>query len=248
MKLRSLILLGLATFVVLALVSIPASLLVGLLESYGVTAAGTDGTAWKGRAQLLQVQGTNLGAIEWDLHVLALLTLKLEADVKVTRSDGFVQSQIALRSPKSITFQNLSASLPLSGLPGIAPPGWGGTVNLKFAQLVMNDGWPSSATGTAEILNVSSANRGSVISGSYKLTFPAQGVESAEGVLAADIVDLGGPLQIQGELELKPNRTYLIAGNVAARPDAPANLANQLQILGPADAEGRRPFSLDGTM
>lgn len=248
MKLRTLVVIGVLTFLVLAIISVPASVLFGFLQPYGVTAAGTAGSAWKGRAQMLQVQGINLGAVEWNLHALALLTLKLQADVKVTRPEGFAAAEISLRSSESVTFQDLTASVPLATLAGIAPAGWRGTVNMKFAELVLIEGWPSSASGTAEILDVSSPNPNAPLTGSYKLTFPAVGVDAAEGVLVADLVDLGGPLQIQGELELRPDRSYLLAGHVAARPDAPSNLANQLQILGPADAEGRRPFSLEGTL
>lgn len=248
MKLRTLIVIGLLTFLVLAIISVPASVLFGFVEQYGVTAAGTEGSAWKGRAQMLQVQGVNVGAVEWDLHALALLTLKLQADVKITRPEGFANAEVSLRSAESVTFEDLTASVPLGALAGVAPAGWRGTVNMKFAELVLQEGWPSSANGTAEILNISSPNPNASLTGSYKLTFPAAGVDVGDGTLAADIVDLDGPLQIQGELELRPDRSYLLVGNVAARPDAPRNLANQLQILGPADAEGRRPFSLEGTL
>ena len=248
MKLRTLILIGLLTFLVLAVISVPASVLFGFLQQYGVNAAGTEGSAWKGRAQMLQIQSVNLGAVEWDLHALALLTLKLQADVKITRPEGFAEAEVSVRSADAVTLEDLTASLPLSALAGVAPAGWSGTVNMKFSELVLSNGWPASANGTAEVLNVSSPNKNAPLTGSYKLTFPAAGVEAAEGVLAADLVDLGGPLQIQGELELRPDRSYLLAGHVAARPDAPRNLANQLEILGPPDAEGRRPFSLEGTL
>lgn len=248
MKLRTLLIIGLLTFLVLAIISVPASVLFGFLQQYGVAASGTEGSAWKGRAAMLQVQGMNVGAVEWNLHALALLALKVQADVKITRPEGFAEAEVSLRSAESVSFQDLTASVPLSGLAGVAPAGWSGTVNMKFPKLVLSNGWPSSATGSAEILNVSSPNPNAPLTGSYKLTFPAAEVQTAEGVLAADVVDLGGPLQIQGELELRPDRSYLLAGNVSARPDAPRNLANQLQILGPADAEGRRPFSLEGTL
>jgi general secretion pathway protein N len=248
MKLRWLIALGLLTFLAFAIISLPASVLLGFLQPYGITTAGAGGTAWNGRAQVLQVRGVTVGAVEWQLHPLALLTLELAADVKIKRPQGSAQSKVALKSAASIRFQDLTASLPLSALSGIAPAGWNGTVNMKFSELVLNNGWPTVAVGTTEILNLSSANNKGALSGSYRLTLPAQGAQVTADRLAADLVDLGGPLQIQGRLELRPDRSYLLTGNVAARPEAPPNLANQLQILGPADAEGRRPFSLEGTL
>jgi general secretion pathway protein N len=247
MKLRWLIALGVIAYLVFAIVTLPASVLLARFRDAGVTAAGVEGTAWKGRAQLLQVQGVNVGSVEWDLHALALLALTLRADVKVTRSEGFLQSQVDFASGP-ITFADLTGSVPLSALAGIGPSGWNGTVNLKFATLVLENGWPTVANGTAEILNIESTTQRSPLSGSYKLTFPAPNVAAKEGALTGAIADLGGPLQIAGTIELKEDRSYLLSGLVAARPDAPPNLANQLQILGPPDAQGRRPFTLEGTM
>ena len=248
MKLRWLIIFGFIAFVAFAIVSLPASVLFGFLQSHGITAAGTQGSVWNGRAQMLQVQGTNVGAIEWDLHALALFALKLKADVTLTRAEGVAQATVSLRSIDVITFENLDANLPLGALSGLAPPGWGGTVNLRFAELQLDNGWPRDANGTAEILNLSSASQASALTGSYKISFPSTTVDAGEGVIAGDLVDLGGPLQLNGELQLRPDRSYLLTGMVAARPEAPSNLANQLQILGEPDAEGRRPFSLEGTL
>ncbi len=247
MKLRWLIALGIVAYLVFAIVTLPASVLLDRFRDAGLTAAGVEGTAWKGRAQLLQIQGVNVGSVEWDLHALALLALKVRADVKVTRGEGFLQSQVDVGSG-SIELVDLSASVPLAALSGIAPQGWNGTVNMRFAELVLDAGWPVHANGTAEILNLESSSQRSPVSGSYKLAFPASEAQSADGSLVGAINDLGGPLAISGTVELRRDRSYLLNGLVAARPEAPQNLANQLQILGPADAEGRRPFTLEGTL
>lgn len=247
MRLRSLIALGVAAFLLFAIVTLPASLLLSFFKDSGLTAAGVEGTVWKGRAQLVQIEGANLGTLEWDLHALALLTLRLQADVRVARTDGFAQGRVAMRSSRSIAIRNLTASLPVSTLGGLAS-GWAGTVNLKFAQMVLTEGWPSAADGTAEILNLNSPSGRSPLSGSYKVTFPAPNTPSEGEVLTGALADLGGPLQISGTLELRPERVYVLQGLVAPRPDAPRNLAQQLQFLGEPDAQGRYPFSLEGSM
>ena len=247
-KLSWLVALGIGAYLLFAIVTLPASVLLGRLQSAGVTAAGVDGTAWNGRAQLVQIQGVDIGSIEWNLHALALFALRLQGDVKITRPGGFAQSQVSLRASGPIEFADLTASLPLSALANVAPSGWTGTVNLKFSELVLQDGWPIAAIGTADVIDVGSANQRSPISGSYKVSFPASETSAPEGTLAGELTDLGGPLQITGELQLNPDRSYLLRGLVAPRPDAPKELVNQLQILGPADAQGRREFALDGTM
>lgn len=247
-KLSWLIALGVGAYLLFAIVTLPASVLLGQLQPAGITAAGVEGTAWNGSAQVMRLQGANLGSVEWDLHALALFALKIQADVRITRPEGFAQSQVSLQRSGPVEFQGLTASLPLSVLSNFAPGGWTGTVNLRFDELILDNGWPIAATGTAEVIDLSSANQRSPISGSYKLTFPAPDTSAPADALVGALSDLGGPLQISGELQLKPDRSYLIKGVVAARPDAPRALANQLQILGPADAQGRRQFALEGTM
>jgi hypothetical protein len=83
--------------------------------------------------------------------------------------------------------------------------------------------------------------------GSYKATFPAEGAQDAN-VLAGNVVDLGGPLRVAGTLKISPNRSYVLEGLVATQPDAPADITHNLQYLGAPDAQGRRQFSLAGSM
>lgn len=247
MKLRWLIALGVGAYLLFAILTVPASVLLGGFRSTGITAAGVEGTAWKGRAQMVQFQGVPIGRVEWDLHALALFTLRLQADVTVARTEGFAQSVLQLRPSGVLTIRDLTASLPLAALANLAPKGWSGTVNLKFSELVLEEGWPSAAIGTADILNIEAAGR-SPISGSYRLTFPAPNAQPSEDTLVGALTDLEGPLQVVGQLELRKDRSYLLQGLVAARPDAPPAFAKQLQILGPPDQQGRRQFSLEGTL
>ncbi len=246
MKPRWLIVLGLVAYAVFAIVTFPASVLLGQFRDAGVTAAGVEGTAWKGRAQVLQIQGVNVGSVKWDLHALALLVAKIRADVEVTRTEGFLESQVDF-APGSIRFSNLTASVPLAALSGIAPPGWNATVNLRFSELVLDEGWPIRASGTADILNLESTTQRSPLSGSYKITLPAPNTQPADDVLVGALTDLDGPLQVAGTIELKRDRSYLISGLVTARPDAPRGLAQLLQIR-PVDSQGRKQFALEGTL
>lgn len=240
--------LGVIAFLLLALFTLPARIALAQLESAGVHAAGVSGTAWNGRAQVLSVNAMRVGGVEWDLHVLPLFTARLNADVKVTRIDGFVQTELTAAPSGRLSFADLTGSLPLSALPpNTLRGGWAGTVNFNFASLVLEDGWPIAADGSVEALNVTGPASKPLNMGSYKATFPADAAET--GVLTGALADIGGPLEVSGTLQLKAaDRSYLINGLISARPDAPREVINSLQILGPPDEQGRRQFGLEGTL
>jgi general secretion pathway protein N len=247
-KLWPLVALGIGAYLVFAVITLPAGVALAPFKSSGVEAAGVSGTAWKGHAQVLQVQGTRLGGIEWDLHLLSLFTGRLSAAVKLTRIDGYAQAEMTLKPGGSMSFKDLNASLPLSALPSnVIPGGWAGMLNLRLAGLVVENSWPRSADGTLEAVNITGPARQPVNMGSYKITFPATQAAPAD-TLAGALTDTGGPLQVTGTVQLKPDRSYLVEGQIATRADAPRDVVNALQYLGPADAQGRRPFSFAGTL
>jgi len=247
-RLWPLVALGVGAFVVFLLVTFPASVVLSRLDSAGIDAAGVSGSIWNGRAQVLQVQGVNVGSVEWKLHFLPLLTAHLQADVKVTRSDGFANTQLSVGPSGILTLKSLTASLPLSALPpNMIPGGWAGTVNAKFARLTLEKGWPTQVDGSLDAVDVFGPARKPAKLGSYRVIFEpaASNAEMLEGKLA----DAGdGPLQINGTVQFKSDRSYTVDAFVATRPDAPRNLVTSLEYLGPPDAQGRRQFSMAGTM
>jgi general secretion pathway protein N len=242
-----LVALGIGAFIVFALVTLPADVVLSRITSPAASFSGVSGTLWNGRAQALRVGGMHAGSVEWDLHVLPLFTGQLSADVKVTRTDGFAQGEVAATPSGRLVLEGFTASFPVSALPAnVAQGGWSGTLNLKLPRLVLEDGWPTQADGTIEALDlVGPANKPAEI-GSYKIAFT--GANASPGVLSGALTDLGGPLQVTGTVQLKPDRSYLVDGLIATRPNAPTAVTNTLQYLGPPDAQGRRQFSFEGTM
>jgi general secretion pathway protein N len=244
-RLWPLLALGIAAFVIFALVTFPASVVLSRLDSAGIAASGVSGSIWNGRAQVLQLGGAHIGSAEWRLQFLPLLTAHAQADVKVTRVDGFANTQLSVGPSGNLKLTGLTASLPLSALPpNVIPGSWSGTLNGKFAELTLNDGWPTHVDGSLDVVDVT-GRPGNM--GSYRIIFdPAA---STADTLKGALSDAGGgPLQISGTVQLKTDRSYAVDALVATRPDAPRSLASSLEYLGPPDAEGRRQFSMAGTM
>lgn len=246
-RLWPLLLLGVLAYLAFAIVTLPATLVTSRLGAYGVNAAGVGGTAWKGHAQVLQVAGTNLGSVSWDLHALALLSARLQADVEMNRSDGFARGMVTVSSGK-VQLKGLTASLPLSALPAGGLPGdWNGVLSVKLADLLLDNGWPIAIDGTVEAMELVGPARRPANIGSYKLVF-APSANTSSDTLSGVLSDLSGPLQIAGTLKLKRDRSYLVEGFVTSRATTPRDVADALKMLGPPDAQGRRPFSIAGTL
>lgn len=244
--------LGVVAYLVLAIATLPADVVLSRLAP-AVSAAGVEGSIWNGRAQVLQAGTMPLGSASWNLHGLPLLLGRAQADVKLTRSDGFAQTMVTASLFGGLRLERTVASLPLAALPPtVISGGWRGTLNVKLQRLVLDDGWPVQAAGTVEALNLTGPARQPHDMGSYKITFaePAAAgskVQPGDGISGA-VVDLGGPLQVAGTLQLKPGRNYLLEGKVLTRPGAPAPVVQTLQYLGPPEADGSRQFSLSGTL
>jgi general secretion pathway protein N len=246
-RLWPLIALGVGAFVIFALVTLPASIVLSRLSSTDVSTSGVSGSIWNGKAQVLQVRGMNVGSVAWNLHVLPLFTLHLNADVKVTRVDGFAQTALSVGPGGKVTLKGLTASLPLIAVNNPQLAGWTGQLNAKFARLTLEKGWPTEVDGSLDAVDVTGPPRKPANVGSYRVVFdPAA---STAEMLQGAISDGGnGPLQINGTVRLKADRSYEIDALVAAKPNTPQNLARALEFLGPPDPQGRRQFSMAGAL
>jgi general secretion pathway protein N len=247
-KFWPLLALGIGAFLLLALFTLPAKVVLSFLQLPDVSLGGVSGTLWSGRAQAVRSGALHVGSVEWNLDVLRLFTGKLGADVKVTRTDGFAQGSIAAAPGGRLTLRSFNASLPLSALPpNVVRGGWTGTLNLKLGQLTLENSWPVAATGTVEVTDlVGPANRPAALGG-YKVVFPAEGAGTADALTGA-LSDTGGPLAVSGTVQLNRNQSYLVSGLIATRPGAPGDMTRTLEILGEPDDQGRRQFAIEGSM
>ena len=81
--------------------------------------------------------------------------------------------------------------------------------------------------------------------GSYRL----QLAPAAPGApMVGQLVDLGGPLGVNAQWQISPALAWQLEGTVVTRPAAAETLALQLQMLGNADPQGRRQFSVAGQL
>jgi general secretion pathway protein N len=239
-----LIAIGLAAFLLTLLVGLPARALAPLLPPR-VTVGTLEGTVWRGRTDALAVDGQTIGALRWQLHPLHLFLGRVALDTELDRGDGQARAELRLGF-SGMEARDVEAHLPLSALPrNVVPAGWSGVLRAELARVSLPKGAVPRIEGTIELRNLKAPPPQGAAIGSYSLLFDATSKQKDR--LVGKVKDLDGPMQVEGTLSLGADRSYVVEGLVAPRPDASKAVTDTLRFLGTPDAQGRRPFSLAGT-
>lgn len=241
----SLGLLGVAVFVIATL---PASLVVSRFERFGLQADAVGGTIWSGRAQGLTARGALIGDAQWSLRPLALLRGALAGHAQLVQGDGHVEADFVRSWSGRLDLAHARADFPLGGLAALRLPvgrDWHGRVVADLPRVVVENNWPVSAAGTVQLRELVAPPPRNAALGSFRMAFEQAATSSG---LRALVTQTEGPLQLDGTLELGANRSFLLDGRLAPRGVPSRELAALLQALGPPEADGRRPFSVSGTL
>jgi Type II secretion system (T2SS), protein N len=245
-----LILLGLIVLSAVLIVMLPASLAARFLPAQ-VHAEDFSGTLLHGAAGRFSVNARDAGAVEWQVHPLALLRLAVVADVHWVKV-GFVIDGTAELGRGNIAVHDVKGGGPIEDLRdlGVAA-GWQGTAHVLIKDLTSDFRRLESAVGKIEVADLTSANiaEGSNL-GSYVLQL-APGAIAPDGSMVADVNDNGGPVEAQAQIRFAPaTRTGMLSGTLKERPEASVALRNQLNNLAqlrPRDSYGRFPVELEFT-
>ena len=232
---------------VVVLVALPAALLAHFLPGY-VGADDFSGTLWHGSAGKLTVNARDAGALEWRIHPLAMLGLRVSADLHWVMV-GFVADASADVDRHGLAAHDIHGGGPVEDLGALGfAAGWHGQSSFRFSQLKVKFEdhriVPLSAVGELGVDRLGSPQvAGGADLGGYVLH-----VADA----TAELNDTGGPLQVQAIIHFSAQeRTGLLSGTIRARSGAPAALADQvrqLEQMHARDGQGRIPVELEFTL
>ena len=251
-KLVWLIALGLVAVLLFAVSTLPAGVLAGPLRRAGLEAPSYSGSVWSGRADGLKWRGVELGDVQWRVSTAPLLRGRIAGDVHLSRPDGSASSHVAATLGGALRFEATQIDLPvelLSALPIGVPKGWRGRVVADVQELELSGGWPTTLVGTLDMNGLVAPPPRNAAVGSFRVVMPdPKGTPPGGDALAARVADKDGPFSVDAQLMLSRDRSFLLEGTLAPRGSVPPDLERSLQLLGPADAAGRRPFSVSGTL
>ena len=239
---RLALLLAAIVFLITLLVRLPARALLALLPA-DVTCAGPSGTVWLGSCEELRVGAMPLAGLSWALHPAAMLRLRLAADLSSQDPAAHGQAQLEFAPNGDLAISALAASVAVPGRSGLAAGIGTASLQLSIDSARIQAGHLVALVGTIDLLQLHLGNPPAEL-GDFELKF----APSKAATMAGQLRDLNGPLSVSGILQLSPAGAYQLEGSVAPKPGASEDVTRTLQILGPADAEGRRTISLAGSL
>jgi general secretion pathway protein N len=241
---RTLWVLAAVLFALTVLLRAPADWLTGALPRT-IECVQPAGSMWRGGCAQLRVSGATISDVRWQLHPWTLLTGHLELAVQSADARAPATAVLSLGLGGHRTVSDLHADLPIdTGFLPLFPAGWSGDLQLALTRLDYSGGRLEAIHGTVTARSLAQI-RPAMAFGSYELRFPE--TTRADKAISAELRDLGGPLAVTGTLVIRNGSEYVLSGSAAARPNASAELAKDVEFLGAADAQGRREYSLAGS-
>lgn len=250
--------LGILALLAFALATLPASLAARPLAKAGIQAVGFSGSIWSGRATGLALGGGAIGDVEWRLIPRALLRGRAAGHARLTRSDGSLETDFEVSlAGSAISLKDTTVALPieaLNALPLGMPKGWRGRISGAFAEIHAEQGWPTVLRGSLDLDGLVAPPPRNAPVGSFHVVFPHSQPQPSLSVpqdpanVTAQVNDKEGPFSVQAQLTLSRSRNFALEGTLSPRGPVPPAMERSLQLLGPADAAGRRQFSVGGTL
>nr|WP_240901344.1 type II secretion system protein N [Thioalkalivibrio sp. XN279] len=206
----------------------------------GVVAWGVEGSVWEGRAAGIIVRGHGLGALSWDAQPAGLLTLQPAWRLDLRTADGFVSGRFAtslLGNRQRI--DDLEGALELASLPpALVPDGVAGQARIGLQTLLLESGWPAAVTGRATVAGLELP--GVILAlGPFEFVFPEH-----DGTPVGAIRSLGGPLEVDGQIELPGSGQWRFSAELAPGENPPRELVDGLRFVGEDLGNGRRRLEM----
>ena len=227
---------GLFVFVVALVATLPARVVLAAFAPPAVRAWGVEGSVWSGSASAVAIGDAGVGGVEWELSAASLLALRLAADVRIRRLDGFLDAHVSLPllgGPIRLT--GIEAAARLETLPrALVPKGTSGQMTARLEELTVADGWPTRVVGRIafETLDLPGVR---YPVGPLEFVFPPD-----RDPPLADARSLGGPLAIEGTFGLPGPRRWFIDALLGPGENPPRDLVDGLKFVGEEAPGGRR--------
>jgi len=249
MKARTLILIGALVFIWTLLMNAPAGSLYAWFapKASAVQLYGLEGSLDQGKLQSLGLNGRPLlQNLRWQFQPWWLPLLRASFHVEGGSQDLNLKGRVALvfgglNLASTQGGGGIKALAAVAGFPFVPVDG---QASFNIDSLKLRDGFPASASGTAELHGLAfTLGKDPMPLGDFKITIstqPPPAGTSGKDSIKLVIETLSGPLDASGEVHIQADRSYDYDIQVKAKDNADPNLRSMLQGggLGQPDTRG----------
>lgn len=205
---------------------------------------GASGSLWQGRAEQLIAFDVALGPVAWTLERGDALRGSPRGTLDLSGTEVRARGAFA-RQADGWRLDGLTAEFPAALLaPALDIPALGlrGRVVVDAPEATLRDGLLASARGHAEWRDLG-------LTGAANATLPGVRIDFApapDGAIVAEVDDLGGPLDVDGEVRIKDG-AFLSETRLHLREPNP-QLEEALKFIGQRTPEGGSYLRIEGQL
>ena len=249
MKKRVYIFVAVASYLILLIATIPASLITNAVNDRSVvTIQGISGSLWNGKAYIIVINDNiELKNTKWSFSLWKTLIGKIAIDINSQYLDNDISAEIGTSFLGRYFINNLKAkisaqeaaqlaNIPLVQLSGLI------SFNIDHAQ--WKQGELPLATGVINWNNAEVTVADTASLGNVSITLS----ESEQQLLNADIKNQGGDIKVNGTAELVPEANYAV--NIRLLPTASAsdNIKQSLGLFAKKQSNGEYLLNYSGPL
>ena len=247
-------LLGLLAFLLSLLVLMPATVITTALSARlsGFSAQTVEGRAADGAMRGVRWRGMRVDRLVWRWQPLTLLGGGLEFGLNADAPEINVATSASVGLDRQLRLRDLNGRLPLARLGALAGQPklpLQGLVEFNLRELRLNTtgdaaGLPISAEGVVYLRDLRAKLGQTLNLGDFTLSLTPAQPAGVHGVLK----DNGGPLTLEGTLNLAPDGRYRFNGQAALREAGNQPLRQAMSLLGPPGGDGRWALGFSGVL
>lgn len=243
------VLFGLGMYVLFLIISFPASIVFGYVEKYPALSrqlklSSVQGSIWAGQARQVRIAGIQFGHISWQLQTLPLLWGTVSIKINFSDADAKGYGKLAITLGGNILVEDMKVSMPIEKLAPVMygmPVTFSGEMNALVEEMELVKGNRINVKGRVVIAKAGMAAPQRIEYGDIVLKLSPD--SSGSKIILAD---QGGPLILNGNINLKGNGRYVIDMKLGARENASKELVTGLRFMGRRDESGIYHYTSNG--
>lgn len=238
------IIVGIGAFLLIVIATFPARVASSWLAPDELRLGGVSGSIWRGRAAEVAYGDEYFSDLRWSFKPLHLFAARVALDARLDTLAGPLSMSLSAGPGGVASLRNVRGKLSVAAIhPAFEANQISGNLELNIEELVLEDGYPTEASGVLTLSELVAGAMGAAPLGSFDAV-----VETSDNGIVARVSDKVAIFDLAGTLTLGPDRSYLFVGDIAPTSMTPDSINQNMRYLGSPDAQGKRQFRFEGSL